>query len=226
MRRATGPGSSSQTSAETPVVRVVDDDSSFLRAVARLLEAAGFRVAPFNSAEEFRSRPLEAPGCVVLDLRMPGSGGLDIQDELSRGDAPLPVIFLSGQADIQSSVRAMKQGALDFLTKPVSGEELIGTVRRAVDIDAAARRERRALNELKVRYERLTPREREVFALVATGLLNKQIADQLGMSERTVKAHRAHVMWKMSAESVADLVRAAERLGSPHLGSSRTTTAT
>ena len=196
-----------------PLVRVVDDDPSFLRAVSRRLEAAGFAVAAFDSAEQFLARRPETPGCVVVDLRMQGQSGLDLQDALGRWDDPLPIIFLTGHGDIHSSVRAMKRGAVDFLTKPVSGEELIEAVHRAIALDAGARMERRAQRQLSARYERLTPREREVFALVARGLLNKQIAGELGTSERTVKAHRAHVMSKMGTPSVAELTRAAERLG-------------
>ncbi len=196
-----------------PIVRVIDDDPSFLRAVSRRLEAAGFDVEAFSSAEAFLERPLDLPGCAVVDLRLGGRNGLDLQDELARAADPLPVIFLTGHGDVHSSVRAMKRGAVDFLTKPVSGEELINAVRRAIALDAAGRTERRALRELRHRYARLTPREREVFALVARGLLNKQIAGELGTTERTVKAHRAHVMKKMGVQSLPDLTRAAERLG-------------
>ena len=196
-----------------PVVRVVDDDPSFLRAIVRRLEAAGFAVDPFPSGAAFLSTRNEAPGCVVLDLRMEGVGGLDVQHALAEMDDPLPVIFLTGHGDVHSSVRAMKRGAVDFLTKPVAGDELVDAVRRALALDAAGREDRRVLRELRAKYTRLTPREREVFALVAGGLLNKQIASELGTSERTVKAHRAHVMRKLDVASVADLARAAERLG-------------
>lgn len=195
-----------------PVVRVVDDDPSFLRAVSRRLEAAGFRVEPFESPEAFALHYTDAPGCVVLDLKMPGIGGLELQQSLARAQDPLPVIFLTGQGDVRSSVQAMKGGALDFLTKPVVGEELIEAVHRAIASDLAAREDRRRLRELQASYARLTRREREVFSFVARGLLNKQIAGELGTSERTVKAHRACVMRKMGAASVADLTRAAERL--------------
>lgn len=196
-----------------PVVHVVDDDPSFLRAVSRRLEAAGFVVEPFDSAEAFLSRSSNSPGCVLVDLRMHGRSGLDLQEALGRTDDPMPVIFLTGHGDIQSSVRAMKHGAVDFLTKPVAGDELVEAVQRALALDARARAERRVIGDLRARYQRLTPREREVFALVARGLLNKQIAGELGTSERTVKAHRAHVMRKMNVPSVADLARVAERLG-------------
>lgn len=199
--------------ATAPVVHVVDDDPSFLRAVSRRLEAAGFTVEAFASAEAFLARSMRSPGCVVLDLRMPGASGLDVQEALLRSDEPLPVIFLTGHGDVPVSVEAMKRGAVDFLTKPVAGEELVDAVRRAIALDAAARGERQTLRQLRSVYARLTRRERQVFALVARGLLNKQIAGQLGASERTIKAHRAQVMRKMGLQSVADLTRAAERLG-------------
>ncbi|MGE5245875.1 MAG: response regulator transcription factor [Betaproteobacteria bacterium] len=195
-----------------PVVHVVDDDPSFLRAVSRRLEAAGFDVEAFGSAEAFLARRSHLPGCVVVDLRLKGQSGLDLQDADAAADDPLPLVFLSGHGDVHSSVRAMKRGAVDFLTKPVSGGDLIDAVRRAIALDAGARADREAYRELRRRYERLTPREREVFALVARGLLNKQIAAELGTSERTIKAHRARVMEKMGAQSVTDLTRSAERL--------------
>lgn len=202
-----------------PMVRIVDDDPLLLRTVALLLTRAGFHVQTFDSADAFLARLGDSPGCAVLDLHMPGPGGLDIQQAVARTDDPLPVIFLTGRGDVRTTVQAMKSGAVDFLTKPVSAEELIGAVRRAVDIDAAARAERRRSRELDARYRALTPRERQVFALVARGLLNKQIAVELGTSERTVKAHRANVMKKMGVESVADLARAAVRLQDPARGS-------
>lgn len=195
-----------------PVVCVVDDDTSFLRAISRRLEAADFEVEAFSSAQAFLARWSRSPGCVVVDLRMGGQSGLELQDAIAGMDEPLPVIFLTGHGDVPSSVRAMKRGAVDFLTKPVSGDELVDVVRRAIALDAKTRAERQALRELHGRYARLTVRERQVFAFVARGLLNKQIAGELGTTERTVKAHRAHVMRKMEAQSVADLTRAAERL--------------
>jgi FixJ family two-component response regulator len=209
-----------RASEAKPVVHVVDDDAFFLRAVSRLLAAAGFEVATYATADDFLARRADAPGCAVLDLHMPGPGGLEIQDALARVDDPLPVIFLTGRGDVQSSVRAMKGGAVDFLTKPVAADELAEAVRRAIAVDAAARAERREQRELRARYESLTRREREVFALVARGLLNKQVAGELGTTERTVKAHRARVMKKMRASSVADLARAADRLdAAPAAGS-------
>ena len=195
-----------------PIVHVVDDDASFLRAISRRLEAAGFHVEGFDSAEAFLARRTHSPGCAVVDLLMPGADGLALQDALSTMDEPLPVVFLTGHGDVHSSVRAMKHGAIDFLTKPVSGDALVEAVRRAIALDERAREERRQSRLLRAAYDRLTRREREVFALVTHGLLNKQIAAELGTSERTVKAHRSHVMTKMGARSVADLARAAERL--------------
>ena len=195
-----------------PVVRVVDDDPALLRALTLLLETAGFRVSTYGGAEAFLRDPDTSPGCAVLDLQMTGAGGLELQQAILEAENPLPVIFLTGRGDIHSSVRAMKSGAVDFLTKPVSGEELLAAVRRALALDEAARRERRDRAQLRARYDALTARERQVFALVARGLLNKQIAAALGTSERTVKAHRANVIRKMQVESVADLARAADRL--------------
>jgi len=196
-----------------PIVRVVDDDPALLRSMALLLEPARFLVKTYDSAEAFLSDRDTSPGCAVLDLHMAGAGGLELQQAILSADNPLPVIFLTGRGDVRSSVRAMKSGAVDFLTKPVSGDELLDAVRRAIAIDQTARRDRRERAGLRARYNALTRREREVFALVARGQLNKQIAAALGTSERTIKAHRANVMRKMKAESVTDLARAADRLG-------------
>lgn len=205
-----------RTGEVPPVVYAVDDDSSFLRALSRMLRASGFRVASFKSVVDFlvhRRRYPDTPGCLLLDLQMPVVGGLALQKLIAKEEDPLPVIFLTGNGDVPSSVAAMKQGAVDFFTKPVSGDDLIPALRRAFDLDARAREERRQLRMLQERYQKLTFREREVFALVVCGMLNKQIAFELGIRERTVKAHRAKVMAKMQARSIADLVRAADRLG-------------
>jgi FixJ family two-component response regulator len=180
--------------------------------MALLLETAGFHVKTYESAEAFLTVRDNSPGCAVLDLHMPGASGLELQKAIVATDNPLPVIVLTGRGDVRSSVRAMKDGAVDFLTKPVSGDELFAAVRRAVAIDEAARRDRLERAQLRAHYDALTPREREVFALIAQGLLNKQVAATLGTSVRTIKAHRANVMRKMEAESVADLARAADRL--------------
>ena len=194
------------------MVRLVDDDAMHLRALALLLRSVGFHVETFDSAEAFLAGRIDSPGCAVLDLHMPGGGGLELQEALAQAPDPLPVIILTGQGNVPASVRAMKRGAIDFLTKPVVGDELIDAVRRAVAFDQTKRAERHQLRQLRARYETLTPREREVFALVVRGLLNKQIAAALGTSERTVKAHRANVMEKMQVKSVAELTRAATRL--------------
>ena len=203
-------------SEASPVVHAVDDDPSFLRALSRVLRSAGFEVAMFSCAADFlahRRRHPDIPGCLLLDLKMPGLGGLDLQELIAKEEEPLPVVFLSGHGDVPSSVHAMKHQAVDFLTKPVGAEDLILALQRAFAHDAEAREARRQLREVQERYQRLTPREREVFAFVVRGLLNKQIAFEMGTVERTIKAHRAQVMAKMQAQSVADLVRAADRLG-------------
>jgi FixJ family two-component response regulator len=197
-----------------PIVYLVDDDPSFLRALSRRLQAAGYQVEAFESAEDFRiGGSSHAPACAILDLQMPGLGGLGLQELLARADEPVPVIFLTAHGDVPSSVRAMKLGAVDFLTKPVRGDELLEAVQRALAYDAAMREMRRHKRNWRARYERLTAREREVFKLVARGLPNKQIADLLQISERTVKAHRGQVMTKMAVQSPAELGRAAEWLG-------------
>jgi FixJ family two-component response regulator len=202
-----------------PVVHVVDDDDSMRTAVVRLLQAAGYQARGYGSAGEFllgRS-DRDAPGCAVLDVRMPGPSGLDLQEALARFDVPLPIVFLTGHGDIPMSVRAIKAGAVDFLTKPVSREVLLGAVRSAIARDAETRAAREVLRVLRARYESLTPREREVFTGVVAGRLNKQIAADLGTAERTIKAHRAQVMEKMQVGSVAELVQAADQLGAAGL---------
>jgi FixJ family two-component response regulator len=197
-----------------PVIHVVDDDDSVRTGVVRLLQAAGFEARGYASAGEFllgRS-DRNAPGCVVLDVRMPGPSGLDLQDALARLEEPLPIVFLTGHGDIPMSVRAMKAGAVDFLAKPVSRDTLLASVRTALARDAETRAAREGLRLLRARYETLTPREREVFAGVVAGKLNKQIAADLGTAERTVKAHRAQIMGKMQVASVAALVHVADLL--------------
>ena len=195
------------------VIHIVDDDASIRTALARLLQVAGYRVRTYPSAGEFLlSDPGNEPGCVLLDVRMPGPSGLDLQDALARRHDSLPIIFLTGHGDIAMSVRAIKAGALDFLTKPVRREELLRAVQNALACDAVGRAAREQVRTLKARYEALTPREREVYEQVVAGKLNKQIAAALGTAERTVKAHRAQVMEKMHAESLAELIRQAEQL--------------
>jgi len=194
------------------VIRIVDDDAGFRTAISRLLRAAGYEVRVYESAGDFLLRDDDADGCVLLDLRMPGPSGLDLQTALTRRGALLPVIFLTGHGDIPTSVRAMKAGAADFLTKPVKREALFEAVRSALAGDEGRRAEEDELRILRRRFEALSAREREVLEHVVAGRLNKQISARLGVSERTVKAHRARCMAKMGAESVADLVRAADRL--------------
>lgn len=195
-------------------VYLVDDDDAVRRSVSRLLRSAGLDPVGYASAEEFL-RELEpgADGCVVLDLSMPGLDGLALQRELSARGSALPVVFMSGHADVPKSVSAMKEGAVDFLTKPVKGQVLLQAVEKALGRNRAALEDRRAADELHRRIASLTQREREVMEGVVAGRLNKQIAGELGIAEQTVKVHRARVMEKMSAVSVADLVRMADRAG-------------
>jgi FixJ family two-component response regulator len=196
-----------------PVVHVVDDDDSVRVAVARLLDAAGYEVRAYSSAGEFLiAGPGDAPGCIVLDVRMPGPSGLELQDALAKQERRLPVIFLSGHGDVPMSVRAMKAGAVDFLTKPVERDALLDAVSAALARDAQHRTARQRVDGVRARYETMTAREREVFAGVVAGKLNKRIATELGTAERTVKAHRSRVMVKMGVTSVAELVRLAEQL--------------
>ncbi len=203
-----------------PVVFVVDDDSSVRESLRRLITSVGFGVEVFPSAQAFlRARRPDAPGCLVLDVRLPGLSGLDLQQELAETDAALPIIFLTGHGDIPMSVRAMKAGAVEFLTKPFREQDLLDAIRNAIERDRTIRAERRERTELRGRYASLTPRERDVLVRIVAGLLNKQIAGELGTSEATVKEQRAHVMTKMQAGSVADLVRFASRLGITPTGS-------
>ena len=197
----------------TATIHVVDDDESLRTALMRLLRAAGYVVRTYASAGDFLlNKPENALGCVVLDVRMPGPSGFELQEAIAKLDESLPIIFLSGHGDIPMSVRAIKAGAVDFLTKPVRRETLLQAVRTALAGSAERCATRELLHSLRSRYESLTPREREVFARVVSGKLNKQIAGELGTCERTVKAHRAHVMEKMQLTSVAELVHAADQL--------------
>ncbi len=201
--------------AETaPTVFVVDDDPSVRGSTERLLRTAGFTVRTFGSAEEFlESPPPEGPACLVLDVHMPGQSGLDLQRELGDSGVRIPIIFVTGQGDIPMTVRAMKAGAVEFLTKPYRRDDLLAAVRAAIERDRTSRQARYEADAMRRRYEHLTPREREVMALVIAGLLNKQIAGELETSERTIKFHRAHLMQKMKAGSVAELVAMAVQLG-------------
>ena len=202
-------------SARAPaLVSVVDDDPSVRRSLARLVKGAGYRVEAYASAHEFLARPPEeGPACLLLDVRMPGLTGLDLQETLAITAHSTSIVFITGYRDVRASVRAMKAGAVDFLTKPVDDQELLGAIERAVARASAARREEDRVTEIRERIKTLTPREAEVFALVVTGMLNKQIAFDLGVSEKMVKVHRGRVMEKMRAGSLAELVRLADEGG-------------
>jgi len=200
-----------------PVVYVVDDDSSVRNAITLLLEASGFKVETSDSAQAFLERDLvDASGCLVLDVQMEGLSGLDLQHELTTANVHLPIIFITGHGDVPMSVQAMKAGAVEFLTKPFREQELLSAVRQAVARESVAHTEHTERASIRQRYEKLTPREKEVMALVAQGLLNKQIALKLSASEGTIKIHRGHVMLKMQAGSIAALVRMADKLFQAH----------
>jgi FixJ family two-component response regulator len=199
------------------MVYVVDDEAPIRRALTRLLRSEGLRVQSFASAEDLllAAQPDEAPTCLVVDLRMPGLSGLDLQDLLLQQGLEMAIVFISGLASVESGIRAMKGGAVDFLEKPVSDDALLGAVRRALDQDRQRRAQQADRALLRSRFETLTPRERDVFGLIVTGLLNKQVGAELGAAEKTIKVHRARVMQKMEAGSIAELVRMADRLGQP-----------
>ncbi len=196
-----------------PIVFVIDDDRMIREGLQSLIRSVGLRVETFASAQDFLAakRP-DAPACLILDVRMPGLSGLDLQLKLSDANIRIPIIFITGHGDIPMSVRAMKEGAHEFLTKPVRGQDLLDAAQKAIASDRTLRKERAELMEIRRRFDSLTPREKEVLDLVVSGLLNKQIADELGMSELTVNSHRAHVMEKTHAESLAHLVRMSEKL--------------
>jgi len=201
-------------SVEVPVVFVIDDDESMRRGLTNLFESVGLRVEAFGSAPELLQRKLpDVPGCVVLDVRLPGMSGLDFQDLLEKAAIHVPIVFMTGHGDIPMSVKAMKAGAADFLTKPFRQQEMLDAVTAAIERDRKRRKDEKIVSNLRALFETLTPRERDILALVSAGLMNKQIAAELGIAEITVKIHRGRVMKKMGAKSLADLLRAAEILG-------------
>ena len=201
-------------STDQPIVFVVDDDASMRQALARLLQSVQLRVEVFASPQEFlQSERPDVPGCLVLDVRLPGLSGLDFQAELLKADVRISIVFITGHGDIPMTVRAMKAGAVDFLSKPFRDQDLLDAVTTAIQRDQKRRELENAVADLRTHFSSLTPREREIMALVASGLMSKQIAAQIGLSEITVKIHRSHLMKKMGARSVADLVRMAEALG-------------
>ena len=201
----------------TPTVFVVDDDPSVRRAIKRLIGTVGLHVESFGSAQEFiQNSRLDVPSCLVLDIRLPGISGLSFQRQLAEADIRIPIIFITAHGDIPMTVRAMKAGAVEFLTKPFRDQDLLDAIQVALDRDRARRQQGAEIATLRKRLESLTPREREVLPLVVSGLLNKQIAAEIGTSEATVKVHRSQLMHKMGADSLAELVRLAERIGIPN----------
>jgi FixJ family two-component response regulator len=201
-------------SAEVPIVYVIDDDESMRRGLTNLFESVGLRVEAFGSAPELLQKKLpDVPSCVVLDIRLPGMSGLDFQDLLEKAAIHIPIVFMTGHGDIPMSVKAMKAGAADFLTKPFRQQEMLDAVTPAIERDRQRRQDEKIVSNARALFETLTPRERDILALVSAGLMNKQIAAELGIAEITVKIHRGRVMKKMGARSLADLLRATEMLG-------------
>jgi FixJ family two-component response regulator len=198
------------------VVAVIDDDESVREALQGLLESVALKVELFGSVDDFlRTSNYHAPNCIVLDVRLPGPSGLDLQAQLADANSPTPIVFITAHGDIRMSVRAMKAGAIEFLAKPLEEQELLDAVRKGIERDRVRRAEEQAIAELRTRFASLTPREKEVMALLAGGRLNKQIAGQMGTSEMTARVHRNQVMHKMGAQSLADLVRIADKLDGP-----------
>jgi FixJ family two-component response regulator len=206
--------SQAPASAKEPIVFIVEDDVSMRRALSNLFQSVGLEVELFGSASEMlKSKLPDVASCLVLDIRLPGLSGLDFQTELAKANIHIPIIFMTGHGDIQMTVRAMKGGAVDFLTKPFRDQEMLDAVVTAIERDRKRREADKIVANLQTLFETLTPREREVLALVSSGLMNKQVAAELGLAEITVKIHRGHIMKKMDARSLADLVKKAETLG-------------
>jgi FixJ family two-component response regulator len=200
-------------SQASPLIAIIDDDASFRRSTARLVRAAGHKVQIFGAAVDFmNSQQRSATSCIILDVRMPGLGGLELQKELAQAGGQIPIIFVTGHGDIPMSVQAMKAGAIEFLTKPFREQDLLDSIHQALQRDRAVRRENARLQDLRARYQSLTRRQRQVLSLVVAGKLNKQIAAELHTVEKTIKFHRARVMRKMGVASLAELVRAAAAL--------------
>ena len=200
--------------ADVPIVYVIDDDESMRRGLTNLFESVGLRVEAFGSAPELLQRKLpDVPSCVVLDIRLPGMSGLDFQTLLEKAAIHIPIVFMTGHGDIPMSVKAMKAGAADFLTKPFRQQEMLDAVTAAIERDRKRRKDEKIVSNLRALFETLTPREREILALVSAGLMNKQIAAEIGIAEITVKIHRGRIMKKMGTRSLADLVRITEMLG-------------
>ena len=203
-------------SAGDPIVLIVDDDPSMRRALTNLFQSVGLKVEAFSSAAEImEAKPPAVPSCLVLDIRLPGSSGLDLQADLAKANIHTPIIFITGHGDIPMTVRAMKSGAVDFLTKPVRDQDMLDAVQAAIERDRKRRDAEKSISGMRSRFEALTARERDVLALVASGLMNKQVAAELGLAEITVKIYRGQIMRKMGAKSLADLVRMTDALGIP-----------
>ena len=199
---------------EDPIVFIVDDDLSVRDSLSNLFRSVGLRTAAFGSAHEFLQHKLpDVPSCLILDIRLPRLSGLDFQAELAKADIHIPIIFMTGHGDIPMTVRAMKAGAVDFLTKPFRDQDMLDAVTTAIERDRTRRNEARALANLRAAFATLTPRERQIMSLVTAGLMNKQVAAEIGVAEITVKIHRGHIMRKMAAKSLPDLVRMAQILG-------------